>query len=352
MNLSPASVPIYRDSHPSIHKSGVMLAVHEMSHHMTDEGWQLAQAVHAGGFMVAGRNCQLDVVDVPTILRETEAKIVVIQDPREWDPQYIQAPDGRRRPYRTKPPGAYRDYAGEFQRIDALSQRQDIFRVVVLKDAHQKPIYYREWTSRLQPHAWLVYYHPEIAAELAPYARQEHMIRMYHTVDAELVPPFNPHREGCILSGNLKARFYPLRARIAEAYRQIPELTVLPHPGYHAGGSCTADYLQTLSRFKVSICTASRFGYALRKIIESTAAGCVVVTDLPTKDQLPEIESNLVRVPPDISIPALSELLGWLLDKYDPDRQEALAKAACDWYDYRVEGRRIVQSIRKMQENW
>ena len=77
------------------------------------------------------------------------------------------------------------------------------------------------------------------------------------------------------------------------------------HPGYHANGSFTpALHSRNSTKFKVAICTSSTMGFALRKIIEATACGCRVITDLPAGEVMPEIDGNLTRVSSDISLPA------------------------------------------------
>jgi hypothetical protein len=111
-------------------------------------------------------------------------------------------------------------------------------------------------------------------------------------------------------------------------------MTWLNHPGYHRKGCCTPDYMQFLSNFKVAVCTSSRYGYALRKIIEATAAGCQVVTDLPTDEVLPEIDGNLIRVHPDINMNLLRCTLEEAVANYDLERQHDFAFKAQFRYNY------------------
>jgi hypothetical protein len=177
------------------------------------------------------------------------------------------------------------------------------------------------------------------------------MIRSYHTLDAETVPPYEGAggRAPVLLSGSLGAA-YPLRTRIYEA--KVPGINFLRHPGYHSTGSFTPAYLKELSRHKVAICTASKYGYALRKIIEATACGCRVLTDLPVDEVLPEIDANLVRVNSNISMEVVTRIVKKVHDKYDPSFQEEMAKKAIARYDYRVEGTRLVSEIEKLRRSY
>jgi len=136
---------------------------------------------------------------------------------------------------------------------------------------------------------------------------------------------------------------YPLRRRIVRS-RICPYVF---HPNYHANGCCTPAYLDMLAHYKVSVCTTSIFGYALRKIVESTAAGCVVITDLPAEDRLPEIDDNLVRIPYSANIGELRRLIHRCVTDYDADRQRHYAERACAWYDWREVGRRLAEDIEK-----
>jgi hypothetical protein len=328
------SVPSYTGTS----KVGVGLAVESMRRHTTDEGWQLFAGLEASGYTLAGRRLPpVDEVDVPRILEMTKPGIVVMQDKREWD---LQARD-------------FRDRQAQFIRPEALAGRPNIFKVTVLKDAHQRPEYHRQSAQEIDCHAWIIYYHPTIVKRLAPYVRAKHLIRTWHTVNADLCPKVishlrHPPRGGVLISGAL-SRVYPLRSRLIQDRAQMPEMSVLRHPGYHMRGCETPDYLQRLATFKVSICTASIYGYALRKMIEATACGCIVVTDLPTDEVLPEIDENLVRIEPSTPTPEIAELLKRLLRDWNPERQRELAEKAKTFYDYRKMGMRLAADIEAMR---
>lgn len=313
----------------------VGLAVESMCRHMTDEGWQLFAGLAHAGYALAGRDLPVNTVKIPEILERTNPGTLVVQDKREWDLAR----------------GDFRDPAARFMGIDQLKSRNDIFKLTILKDAHQRPEYHRQAADEMGAHAWIIYYHPSIVCRLAPYVRPMHLIRTYHTVDATCVPPcaIADTRSGCLLSGAIGSA-YPLRTRLVQQVRHLPDCTYLAHPGYHRRGSETPRFLRILSRYKVAVCTASRYGYALRKLIEATACGCIVITDLPGDEVLPHIDGNLVRIPPDIHPRALGNVIKHLLASYDPVRQEYYARLALQYYDYRVMGARLAADIETVRQ--
>ena len=132
----------------------------------------------------------------------------------------------------------------------------------------------------------------------------------------------------------------------------MPNVQFIYHPGYHSSGSHTPAYLKELSKYKVAICTASKFGYALRKIIEAACCGCRVITDLPVDEVMPGIDEHLVRVHPEIPLPELSKLIQKLCEEWDPYTQEHRAKEAASYYDYRVEGVRLAAEIELVRTNY
>jgi hypothetical protein len=187
---------------------------------------------------------------------------------------------------------------------------------------------------------------------LAPYVRPEHLIRIYHSINQDEVPEYTPDdRKPCVISG-AASNWYPLRVRIINNLRTLPHVEYRQHPGYHLRGSSTPEFLQYLSGFKVAICTSSKLGYALRKIIEATACGCAVITDLPLDDQLPKIDCNLIRVSPDISMTDLKQVIHKAVNNYDPQIQKLFADAACEYYDYRASGLRMMQSIENLRRGY
>lgn len=320
---------------------GLGLAVANMRHHMTDEGWQVFAGLQHAGYTLAGKQIPTPSdpdgeVDVRDILPQTMPEVVVVQDKREWDTGIRD----------------FRDRSCKFHRVELLKHRHDLFKLTILKDAHARPDYHRQSADEMGVQAWIVYYHPDIVYHVAPYVRPEHCIRVYHTVDKEKVPEFTAHgRRGCLLSGAVSS-VYPLRKRLFDEWSSLPTTTVLKHPGYHRKGTATPSFLKELSRHKVAICTSSIYGYALRKIIEATACGCLVVTDLPTDEVLPHIDGNLVRIAPNTPTSEVSELLKMLYAGYDADRQLHYAKQAKEFYDYRAAGVRLVEGIEQLRQTY
>lgn len=321
--------PTYRPSRRTWPR--FFLGVESMRRHMTDEGWQLMAGLSDAGYQMCGHGLENDETDVATLLQYDPA-VVVLQDKREWDVRK----------------GDFRDEKARFHNYQRLVERADVFKVTVLKDAHQRPAYHRESAAEIGCHAWIVYYHPRIVKHLAPYVRYEHLIRTYHTIDANSVPPYSPRKTGCLLSGALSGA-YPLRTRLARSCTLLPGTTLMPHPGYHRNGTQTPAFLAALSRYKVAICTASVYGYALRKLIEATACGCRVITDLPEGDPLPLIDGNLIRVSPNVSLIEIKRILRNCYESYDPELQEHYAALAKSRYDYHTEGQRLAASLEEMR---
>lgn len=315
----------------------VGLAVEDMKRHTTDEGFQLFAGLEHAGYDLAGFQLPYNETDVRKIVDHFNPGTMVLQDKREWS---NMTSDRKQDP-------RYR-----FENVQYLKDHTGIFKVTVLKDAQNNNLFHRESANEIGCHAWIVYYDRNTICELAPFVRKQHLIRTWHTVDRELIPEYSPEgRKGCLLSGAV-SRVYPLRQRLTRIFRTLPEVEYLRHPGYHSRGSHTPGYLRTLSRYKVAICTSSIYGYALRKIIEATACGCTVVTDLPRHDHLPIIDSNLVRVPRDISAKDLSACLEQLYRSYDSERQAYYSQQACIFYDYRAMGKRLAQDIQFMRQSY
>jgi len=300
---------------PNSSTERVVLGVESMKRHMTDEGWQITNGLACQGYRHCGYNLDYPQTNVCKIIEHTNPGIVVVQDIREWDVQ----------------PGNFRESEARFENITALQDHNSL-NVTILKDAHQNPLYHRQAAIDMACHAWIVYYHPRIVKCLAPYVREQDLIRTYHSLNPDDIPLWNNQREGVGMSGAMSS-VYPLRQRIRQFQAKL-NMTWLTHPGYHRKGCCTPEYLQFLSRFKVAVCTSSRYGYALRKIIEATAVGCRVITDLPVDDVLPEIDSNLIRVHPDINIKSLQCVLEEATANYDYERQYDFACKATVRYNY------------------
>lgn len=331
--FSPLPTPDY-SYRPGGMRAG--LAVESMKRHMTNEGWELFAGLEVNGYTLCGYQLDYPYTDVVKILDGIDPSVVILQDKREWDCS-------------TKD---FREPRARFTNVNFLSERKDVFKLTVLKDAQQRPAYHRDSAREIGCHAWITYYATPIVNHLAPYVRQQHLIRTYHTVDPVTVPKYSPEgRVGCLLSGAICGA-YPLRSLLFNHAAQLPATDVLHHPGYHRRGSATPEFLRLLSKYKVAICTASMYGYALRKIIEATACGCLVITNLPTDEVLPEIDGNLIRVPSDIGAYRMGDVIKTALRDYDPDKQKRMAQKAIGRYDYRVETKRITEEIEALRGDY
>ncbi len=308
----------------------VMLAVPSMAEHMSDEGWQLALAFEASGYKLYGRG--MGGTDVKAMLDKEQPSVVFVQDEHEWN-------------------GGHLAVRGEyFDGISALKDRPDVFKVTVVKDTHRQYESAKRNSEGIGCHAWLTYYSVDVSLRTLSWLRPEHTVRTYHTVDRDAVPVYVAEgRKVCILSGSMGGA-YPLRTRIKDA--NLRGIDYIKHPGYGNRGTSTPGYLKQLSGYKVAVCTASKFGYALRKLIEATACGCRVVTDLPSDEVMPGIDANLVRVEPDIPMPEMGRLILDLANGYSPKFQRAMVEAAVSTYDYRIEGDRVAAEVERVRLNY
>jgi hypothetical protein len=313
----------------------MLLGVSSLRTHMTDEAWQLEMGLAWTGYHLCGHGFEESRTDVRQLVEEYQPSIVYVEDQREWDP----------------PARDFRDPSAKFTNVDYLATRPDVFRLTVLKDAQQRPQWHRQSATLIGAHAWIVYYHPKLVKHVAPYVREQHLIRTYHSIDWGKVPTFSGERSKvAVLSGAISGA-YPLRRLLFRKADRIPGLEVLHHPGYGRTRVYSNDYLKQLSQYKVAICTASCYGYALRKLIEATAAGCRVVTTLPVDDVMPGIDGNLTRVSQFATIEEVNQVVQHLAETYDPSLQERYVEA-CRWYDFRQVGERLSRNIERLRASY
>jgi hypothetical protein len=303
------------------------LGIESFRRHMSSEGWQLQAGLHEAGYELCGKGLPHDCTDVPTILDAVKPHTLILQDKREWDSadqtSIVKGED--------------------FRRWEELGNRPDIFKLTIIKDAQHNGPDIRQVAQTCGIHAWIVYYNPTIVEALSPGVRKDCLIRTYHTVNPGKVPPFAGREGLCLLSGAVAAGVYPLRMRLMA--KSSPKITRLHHPGYHANGTNTNDFLQQISMYKVAICTCSIYGYALRKIIEATACGCRVITDLPPDEVMPEIDGNLVRVSPNAAVNQIEQLVDELAAGWDYNTQRSFAEKALTHYNFRTMTTRLALSI-------
>lgn len=325
--------PAYTGSSPK----GIGLAVESMKYHTTDEGWQIFAGLEQSGYILCGHQLTLNSTNVEHIIQTALPGVVVLQDKREWD---LHKRD-------------FREPLARFDGVNVLARHHEIFKVTILKDAHQRPNYHRTSAAEIDCHAWIIYYHPTIVKHIAPFVRPHHFIRTYHSIDANLVPAFSTEGRGdrALLSGAVSGA-YPLRRELFTLASKLPIIYTQAHPGYHRNGCQTPKFLKTLSRFKVAICTSSIYGYALRKIPEATACGCVVLTDLPEDEVMPHIDGNLVRVAGTASPQEVYAKAVEAIKTYNPERQAHYADLAKQHYDYRVLGAKLADDIERLRSNY
>lgn len=334
----PSTKLLPRPEYTGTLSNGVGLAVASMQHHTSDEGWEIFKGLQENGYILYGHNLPNNLTDVESILPREPSGIYFIQDLREWQ---------------LSGPKDFRDPRDRFTNYYRLGLEPSLFKVTILKDAHQRPEYHRQFMEEIGCHGVVCYYHPRIVHHLAPYTRPEHLIRTYHTINPTYLPPWNraSQRQGALLSGAL-GNAYPLRQHLIRNMRSLALTTHLPHPGYHRNGCQTPKYLQILNQHRIAVCTCSVYGYALRKIIEATVAGCIVVTNLPTDDVLPGIDENLVRIPNNITVHDYNRLISNLYGSYDEERQRHFTQIAISRYSYPVECKRLADTIEHMRSTY
>lgn len=297
---------------------GVLLGVDALRRHMTDEAWQLQQGVEQAGFIACGRGLTFNETDCRKILSVHAPDVALIQDRREWGP------------------GSWHPEAA-FRSVTDLAWARDVVRATVFKDVGSDQVGQYAHHKTLRPHLYVIYSSAEMLKSLAPWVPARRCIRTYHSVDANAVPAFSADRLNTVLlSGAVDPEFYPLRAAAARwiAQGKLTGVKHLEHPGYHDQGSITPAFLQTLSRYKVHLATASAYGFCLRKIIESVVCGCTCVTTLPAEDEIPAIDPALFRIPHNVTCRELQEILDVTVADWDPERAEHYAKIALDRFHY------------------
>jgi len=299
----------------------IMLALHDYQNHMTDEGRQLQEGLCMAGVELWGTGYANAETHVPAILDAAQPDVVIVADPRDWTASM---------------PGCW-DKQAEFTEIDAL---RDVPTIVVFKDAASCPDFQRGFHARVNADALICYYHPLSVCSAALWVDPEKVIRTYHTIDAEAIPPFGRERGGAIISGARGGYVYPMREAICERARDWG-VHVLAHPGYGNRGCSVRDYYRLLNRYKVSIATASRYGFALRKIIEDVACGCTVLTDLPRYDRLPIIDAALVDITPTDCAARIADALRL----WTPAIAQQWSWAARARYHYPIECHRLYAEI-------
>jgi hypothetical protein len=305
----------------------VVLANIDYRRHMTSEGDQFQEGLGSAGWTLAGAGYD-GRTDVVEILDAYQPDLVVVHDPRDWDPNS---------------PICFRKDIG-FGRVPSL-RNHGAFKAVVVKDAATSLEYQAQFFDSVGADAAIVYYHSRAVEQYSGWLQGKALIRTYHSVNVADLDPIDLRRPrgGAVVSGAV-SKSYPLRQRIIRDQAMLG-IDVLKHPGYGNRGSTTPEYLKRIARYKVHVATASMFGFALRKIIESVAVGCTVITDLPAFDVLPAIDGALVRVKPTIGLRELRAVLSDQLRVWDLDERLEWAAQARAFYDYRTVGAALDRAI-------
>ncbi len=297
--------------------------------HTTDEGEQLQRGLEAAGWTLAGRGFADGLNDTARLLERHRPEMVIVHDKRDWDSNMRSS----------------FNLDNAFEHIAELCKRPDIFKLAVVKDAGTVVDYHRHFCREIGADAVLTYYHERSVTAQAEFLKEYRLVRTYHSIDGALAAcvDLRAGRRRALVSG-ATGGVYPLRATATQHAKALG-CDVLPHPGYGIEGNKTPAYLRTLAGYRVHIATASRYGFALRKIIESVAMGCTPVTDLPSYDALPCIDAALVRVRPDASVAELAAAVDEADSGWDADERAEYAGRAREFYDFRAAGFRLTAEI-------
>jgi hypothetical protein len=325
------------DIGPTEKMTKLVLGVESVRRHVTDEAHVLQLGLKEAGWTLCGHKLDVDEVSVPKLLAQFNPTVVILVDRREWDI----------RPNSQPTPGNWRDPAARFTDWQVLKERPDILRLSVIKD-NQNPAWHQQLDNDAGLDGWISYYHQDAVLARAPWITHDRLIRTWHSVDSQLVPPFSADRKGCLLSGFVGkscARIYPLRIELFKRYQELPETDILEHPGYGEVGCRSTEFLNTLSKDKVAICTASTRDFLLRKVVEASACGCAVVTNLSDRDRPVGIENNLIRVSPNAWFDEVARAVRIALDNWDVEKQFNIVEKVKREYDWRIQGQRLSWAI-------
>lgn len=316
---------------------GILFGLESFRRHMDNGRWLFQLGMEQAGYLTAGGEMPppgIDATNVREIVQRFEPRVVIFWPRYEWDPGEWG--------------GCEVTPAHCFDEWEYLLERDDILRVAVFHDAGSARKEQVRWHQEFRPHVYLTWYHPQSVVDLAPHVPYGSIVRTYHVVDPATTPVVRERDGGIVISGAYVPDVYPLRTRACLAVADGtlgPRAVRLEHPGYAQTGTRSHEFAVELAKYRVAVCTASSYKFALRKIFEATAAGCRVVTDLPTYDHLPEIDGNLIRVRSDVSIADLRAICEEGCEAWDLDRQLHFAKAALWRYDWRREARYLADTL-------
>lgn len=299
--------------------------------HMTNEGNEFQRGLEAAGWIITGKgfypNHERDVL---AVLDKHNPDVVLVHDKRDFDPGHGGFMDG------IMP-----------QNLHMLAEAKSLFRIAVVKDAGSSIEYHKAFCEQIQADAVVTYYHDQSVLKLSPWLANYELLRTYHTVDADEIAKLNltGPRLRAIVTGAVSS-VYPTRKRAIENRVHIG-LDVLSHPGYGNKRASTPGYLSVLSQYRVHVATASAYGFALRKIVESVAVGATPVTNLPVYDVLPFIDGALVRITADASRDEIKDAVARADADWNLSERLHYSRLACQHYNWRVMGEALSELIER-----
>jgi hypothetical protein len=305
----------------------IVLANIDYLNHTSSEGFELQTGLREAGWALVGPGFDGER-NVTRLLDRYQPECVFVQDCRDW---LAESNISFRKDI-------------SFTNMEALGEAK-IPAFTVLKDAWGWKDLQSRLAHQIKAAGLLCYYRLELIREVAPWTKAYKLLRFHHTVDTAIIRRVlkgrTAPRQNALVSGMLQG-CYPLRQH-AFAHAKELGLDVIPHPGYGNRGMDTPNYLAHLAGYKVHLATASQWGCAFRKIIESVACGCTPITNLPASDMLPEIDGALVRIPSTISTEALAVTIKQAVKGWDAEERRIWSDKALVYYDWRVSGQRHAQ---------
>lgn len=310
----------------------LVLANADYQTHMTDEGNQLQLGLESAGWILSGHGYD-GIVNVEDSITRYNPDVIFLQDKRDWDKHSR---------------GCYNKKVHWFNHESLKRFNGKVISVV--KDAGSCIEYQRAFIEdEIDADAVVTYYHDESVLPHCPHLNKIPRIRTYHSLDKDKVPKFHGMKDrGALVSGAINADVYPGRTKLFQNSAKY-SIFKMKHPGYNNNGVQTYNYMDELSRYKVHLATSSKYKFALRKIMESVACGCVCITDLPKYDVLPGIDDALVRIEVDNGMND-NEVLDLIRDQiytYDYAKAQHYANVCKEVYDYRVQGMLLDERIVK-----
>lgn len=309
----------------------LVLANIDYKTHITDEGEQLQAGLETAGWTLAGHGYGDGCRHVSTLLARYQPERIFVQDCRDW---------------RHESRGCFNP-AVHFSGWEELRHRPAGCKVfTVCKDAATSIEVQWDFARAIRADGLAIYYHPDSVHAVAPWVRDYPQVRIYHTIQRELCQSVNwtsPRIRG-IVTGAMNGRVYPLR-KLAYDHQARLGLDVRFHPGYHNRGCCSHGYLKLLGQYRVHLACSSRYGFALRKIIESVAMGTTPITDLPAYDRLPGIDEALVRVRPGVTVDELQHVINLADEGWNLADRRRWAMQAWETYDFRPAGQQLSEAL-------